>query len=559
MGYIVTLNNQTEIINTEIPNEYYAASEAKVIKTAGATGTFTFKIPAVNGSYDTFTPKKDWIRIYKASVANPTEYKLKFTGRVTKESKDFYNNQTVTCAGAMDVLNDSVLRPYTYESMTVKELFEALIANHNSQVGADSEAALQSEMLIYPADYATTNVYREFQNYESTYSRMADLIDTYGGYLDVEERNVNGVLKKFLSVYPMDYDAENAQTIDFGQNLIDITRTVDRSEIYTVIIPIGAEIEDSSGTTRDKLTIVADARSGGKDYIEADSEYIEKYGRIYHVETWNDVTVAANLYTKGYNKLQEVLAGTILIDATALNLANAGKNIDDFELYKKAAVNSEPHGLTSALLTVKQASFDLLNTNEDRLVLGQEISSYTKSNQAKQNSMTKIINNVINNYASGEAVTLVKDALSDVQQTVITNEAEINNLGDRIETVVNQQTDTDGRVTQLESQTSQTAEQYNIWFGQDGKISSWFEFSDDSFKIRKNGTSVYSEQTSNSYAFKDTSGHTLMTLNERGLSADIVNIDAQAKFTYSDADMWAIRHGALISGGVNLDVVWIGG
>lgn len=74
----------------------------------------------------------------------------------------------------------------------------------------------------------------------------------------------------------------SSQPIEFGENLLDFTRTNKLDDIATAIIPLGAEKDNKASGEKTRLTI--SEVNDGIDYVYS-QEAVDLYGWIYHVET----------------------------------------------------------------------------------------------------------------------------------------------------------------------------------------------------------------------------------------------------------------------------------
>lgn len=90
-------------------------------------GAFDFTISPLHPEYNNIRKMKSEIKV----LHNGVEI---FCGRVTEESKDFYNNKVIHCEGELNYLADSIQRPAEYHNMTVRGFLETLVNIHNAQV-----------------------------------------------------------------------------------------------------------------------------------------------------------------------------------------------------------------------------------------------------------------------------------------------------------------------------------------------------------------------------------------------------------------------------------------
>ena len=108
----------------------------------------------------------------------------------------------------------------------------------------------------------------------------------------------------------------------YGENLATLLHSQSAQKTYTASIPLGAKIENPYGDGDVRITIAS--VNDDKDYL-IDTDAAALYGVIYAPTsdtTWDDVTLPANLKTKGLEYLTSTankLADTITITAADLH------------------------------------------------------------------------------------------------------------------------------------------------------------------------------------------------------------------------------------------------
>lgn len=539
MRYRAYLNNEI-FFDSYSDDAAFRLVSAALSFEAGKSGSFVFAVAPGNAAYGEFANISDYVDVYR-------DDDIIFSGRVYNVSEAFNTVQTVTCEGIMAVLNDTILRPTSFNG-TLEQLLAFLLSNHNSQVAADKQISVGT--VTVEDDY----VYRAYENYASTMSRISDLTDSYGGYVSVY-RGSSGLVLDWLA----EYTDEATQEIDFGENLLDITRTSDVSDVITVLIPLGAEVDNEDGT-KSKLTIAELQEQLGKDYIES-SEGIALYGRIVGTAEWKDVTVPANLLEKAEEYLQQKVNGSVSISVTAVDLAGTGMDVDAFQIGTKIFVRSAPNDVADWFVCTAQA-LNLLDPSQNRMSLGSVkygyISAQVKS-QSKYQQITDIING---DYVRNKDVYDVNARVGSVEQTVISQQTSIeaNEEAIRLKASQEELNNVTGRITEVESAVLQNSEMIALYFGADGKISSWFTFDENTFQIGKSNSPIHSEQDNESYKFVNDSGQVLLEINPFGTVSKTVNVSAQVRYMDGNTPQWVTRKGKYITGvGVNLNDIWIGG
>ena len=382
-----------------LANEGYAVASPKVDVELNKAGSAEFVLPTNNVMYDNITKLKSIIVIYD-------EDDEIFRGRVTHDEKNFYNQKEVYCEGELSFLVDSVVRPYSFQG-EVAELFTKYLSDHNSQVDPEKQFQVGIVTVTDPNDYIT----RESSDYPKSLDEMkAKLIDLLGGYfrLRIENRT------RYLD-YITDYGSVSDQVIEFGVNLLDLTEYISAEDVFTVLIPLGAEQEDSEGNLTGRLTI--ESVNDSKDYIE-DETAVELFGRIWKVQEWDDVTVASNLLTKGTETLQSGIEMAVSLSIKAVDMHLLNVDTSRIKLGDQVRVVSVPHKLDKYFLCSK-ISYDLANPGNTVYTFGLNFSSLTDKMVSQQKSAQNTAS-VIQSAAKSAGVSAQKanETVQQVEQVI---------------------------------------------------------------------------------------------------------------------------------------------
>lgn len=389
--------------------EDYVITKGQITKELNKSGSFVFTIYSSHPYYNRIEKMSSLIDVYKG------DQKI-FRGRVIKEVVGFKKDKTFTCEGELGFLLDSIQRPYEFTG-TPAELLEFFINNHNSQVDDYKKFSIGTVTVTDPNDY----IARSNEDYESTSDNIKDrLLDLLGGYLFVTEDSEG---KRFINWYE-ESPYQSGQSIEFGENLLSFTKTNQTSDIATAIIPLGYEIETEGTDKKERLTIAS--VNDGVDYVYS-ADAVARYGWIYKVETWDDVTIASNLKTKGEAFLAEKIKQSITIELSAIDLSLMDKSIDSFDLGDKIQIISEPHNLNDYYLLEKQ-TIDLLKPANDKITLGYSYASFTDTSVSKDNkneTIIKTVERIESNYVTNAVVASEVQTLRtliDQTSTAITSE-----------------------------------------------------------------------------------------------------------------------------------------
>lgn len=315
-------------------------------------GSFSFSLTPKHPFYDLIHRRKSIIEVYRGE-------ELLFSGMAMKTQDTLFKERKITCEGELSYLNDSIQRPARYQGITRREYLETIIAIHNEQV-EEAKRFTVGEVTVGAAE----QIYC-FTNMESTMKCIKeDLVDDFGGIIRI--RHENGV--KYID-YLEESPRTNSQIIQTGVNLLDFSSGIDSGYIATAVIPLGKKLDESAVEGLEtRLTI--EAVNDGKDYLVSESAAAE-YGYIYKTITFDDVTTAAALKTKGNKYLSETQFENMVIEAKAIDLGLTSEDFEKFRLLDNIRVVSAPHGLNKYFRLTKQV-LNLNNPENDSITLGKK-------------------------------------------------------------------------------------------------------------------------------------------------------------------------------------------
>ena len=339
-------------------------------------GSVEFTMLPRHSFYDKLPTMKTRIDVYR-------DEELIFSSRVLRNNADTYKQRKVYCEGMLAYLVDSIFGP-SKGTRTAEEHFRLLVDSHNAQVEDTKKFTVGS---IEIDEKTESHIFGE-DNYRETFSAIqSDLIDSFGGYLRI--RYENGV--RYID-YLKSYNATSSQTIEFGQNLIDLMNEQTGEDLFTVLLPIG----------KDKLTIEAAGDSqkythNGK-YLE-NTEAIAIYGRIVKTEDFGDITDVGTLMEKAEKYMTDNYKGIPpKLSIKAIDLHQFYPTVRPFNLGDSITVKSPIHGVERVLIctvleiNIKDPSktqYTLTDPNQitlrkDRTLTGSSASTSSTARSAKR-------------------------------------------------------------------------------------------------------------------------------------------------------------------------------
>lgn len=320
------LANGTDIYGSDTDTAILSPSLETELNSAGS---FEFTLPPDHPNYDEITVMMTDIEVLE-------DGDLIFFGRVAEVSIDWYKQKRVTCEGALAYLNDTAIRPHTFEGVLISDVFKHIIAQHNSQV------AQNRQLNVGNITITDRYVYTEFE-YDNCLSVLqSTCVDSTGGYLFVRKDENDVMYIDWLKDMPYASD----QPVQFASNLLDLTQDVKAEDICTVILPLGGQV--------DGVTLTIASVNGGSDILESASG-ISLYGRIIKIKQWSDIEDAQALKDKAQQWLEDEQYDKLTIEADTAELHYLDGSVGAFKVGQMVNVISSPHGIDKEFPIIKMS------------------------------------------------------------------------------------------------------------------------------------------------------------------------------------------------------------
>ncbi len=392
-GFRITIRNgwngEEKVLNSDIfPN--YRLFSAVLSKSTTTYDSFTFDIDPTHAMYTEIEPYTCFVK-----VTRPDKGLTLFEGRVLTYSDSMDSSGTVqkeaVCEGLEGFLHDSVQPWKEFHNTTPKDFLQALITEHNRQV----ESYKQITLGTVTVTNSTDNVYRFTDDTQDTWANIQDkLVSRLGGEMRI--RNEGG--KLFLDYEP-EISSECPQRIELAHNMVSSSRTVDPSEIVTVLKPLGAtqERQNNDGSTdvsSPHLTIAS--VNGGNDYLR-DDQLISQFGIHVKTETWEDVTTPQALLAKGRAFLNAQKAIKYQLQAGYIDLSFLEETIGMIECGSYVSIVNQLEGLYATERIVAM-SLDLLDVANSTLTLSDnpiDLDTYRSQKRSETDAQKALINRLI--------------------------------------------------------------------------------------------------------------------------------------------------------------------
>lgn len=332
----------------DVRTEDYIVSNPKLNFEKNKVSGLTFTILKTHPNYDKIKMKRSIIEVRKNGKAI-------FKGRCSEYTQEFDLSMNVDVEGVLSFFNDSVFDPFDFQGAPAT-LLTNVINNHNTQVQPWQRFKVGRIDQIDANDYVSRSSIDYLKSWEVIETRLLNI----GGILRVRYED-DGNYIDWLNGTQSELNT-SIQAIEYGENLIDLKKTNSAIETYTAVLPLGAKIENAEEETDTRLTIEALPDETSGDIVKAgkwiySKSAVENHGWIAappNETTWDDVTIATNLFDKGKNFLQGdaiFITGTLEINAYDLGLTD--DEVHSFNFLDYIPVNSSLHGVNEYYLLSK--------------------------------------------------------------------------------------------------------------------------------------------------------------------------------------------------------------
>ena len=440
-----------------------------------------------------------------------------FRGRILSDTQGFDLERTIEAEGQLACLNDSIVPPFDFPadyeddpgyagtSNVVAFWLGKLLDAHNAQVTEEQQVKLGQVTVTDPNNY----IARSSTDYATTWATITDKLtgSALGGHFLVRYE-VDGTYLDYLSDYPL----SNVQGIKFAENLLELTDDIDATEVYTAILPVGAEGLTIATLPDGDLTedLVKD---GDTIYSRAG---VARFGRIVSVQTWDDVTEAANLRTKAMALLaQSGVLPLRTISVTAVDLHCTDSDIAALRVGRYTKVISPPHGL-DVQYAITALDPDILDPGNTRITLGASIQTLTGHDQQTAEKLEGEIDRQqgqINQQQSSleqlaqstsEQITAILQSSQEIILSALADYATTTDLETLRETISSQLS---VMADEIELRFTQTSERIEDVGGdlqaQYDELTKYFKFSEDGLVIGEEGNELTLKVDNDRISFLD--------------------------------------------------------
>lgn len=298
-------------------------------------GSASFTLPPKHPLYGSINKLKSKVTIWDQNS-------VLWRGRCLNYEDDAAKNRTFLIEGQLAYLNDAIIRPYSYTG-TVRGFLQKIINEYNEQVDAWKQITLGT-VTVTSAEGST--ITRKSTAYTSAWDEInSQLVNVLGGYL-IPQYNQDGGMTLSYREEPGDL---GTQDIRFGTNLMDLSRFVSAENIYTVLIPTGKSISETTSdttTSRSGANVTIESVNGGKDYIQNNAA-VNLFGKIWKEKNWSYISSPSELKAIGAADLAKNIAESITINIDAIDLHVLNVNTQAIKLGSLHNVIASYYGLNA--------------------------------------------------------------------------------------------------------------------------------------------------------------------------------------------------------------------
>lgn len=382
-----------------------------------AFGSLSLTIPVQNSCYSVFDTSAE-SQIFNAEVfvietkaINPETL---FRGRLLEVKRDIQLNRAVVFEGELSYLQDTVQEPAEYNNITPKEYVAKLLSIHNRKCDAQKKFNVGNITVTddSSADHITGRVHHGSYKTDyggTTWSYLQSLISEVGGYFKVRWSEGERYLD-FLK----DHDVHTGQSIDLGKNLLDYAEEWSLADLYTVVIPTGATINEknANGESKSYTVTIATVNDNGV-YYKAPDEIIRRYGRREKQIQFSGIADPLHLKQIAQLYLTNTQFDNMALNLTALDLYELDPEINPNQLKFQSVVtvNADLFGLNGREMPITKISLPL----KDPAHAVYSMSTNTRGVRSLSDKITDISDETEN--AISDAVEDIDDKLKVAEET----------------------------------------------------------------------------------------------------------------------------------------------
>lgn len=409
--------------------------------------TFTFTFTINNQYYQKIEPIIHFIQIMDI-----TRNQEIFYGRVAKITNKMEPSgsfsQTILAEDGKAFLYDSIQTYMKPTRMTVEAFLKEIIRIHNQQVEP------YKQFQVGAVTVRDNGELLRGLGYQSTADTIKEkLLDRLGGTLILRQVGTINYLD-----YLSDYGKNSETPLQLTKNLKSATRDINISELFTRIVPVGQDIEDTSTTdievgtdfSRPKYTI--DSVNGGKNYLD-DPALIEKFGLSTGIVEFSTVKDPVILKQRGQQWLRDQSLMFVTWEVEAIEIGFLDKRYELITLGNSYKVDN-PFIYTVERLQVIEKKFSILTPQRVNVTIGSKKKKLTDYQNELRAIQSNLMNLKANVTAGSQFISELTNRVHEMRDQVAAHSEALSELSEENGVLKESVDDTILNLSKLEESTS---------------------------------------------------------------------------------------------------------
>lgn len=325
------------------------------------SGTAKMKVPIINPYYDSIMLRNSMITVTK----NDREV---FYGEVRAYTGNMGQERELTAVGALSFLSNSRQPQRNWGKITPLQFLTGVLDIHNQQMFNDDRKKIY---VGYVTVSNTLNAGDKITDNNSTLDAIRDnLISVHGGVLRLRHEN-DTLYLDYVNLN--EYGEYCNQIIQLGDNIMDYTENFNAEGVKTVVIPLGARIDDDTESEFEERVDITSVNDN-KNYIIGSNAAVSNYGYIWTTVTYDSISDPANLKTMGQTYLRETQFERATFKLTAVDLSAVDSSIDTMYFGDRVNIQAELFGL-NATYPIVEMTMKPQNPEGERIVMSANLRS----------------------------------------------------------------------------------------------------------------------------------------------------------------------------------------
>ncbi|MCQ2273099.1 MAG: phage tail protein, partial [Bacteroidales bacterium] len=381
--------------------------EAKLTQKINAIDDLVLTVNKDSWLYNKSDVFKIHVNVYNLSNSN----ELTFRGRLIKTERKMTSSgefvQELTFESIIGYLLDSTIAPLTDNTgaITPRQLVEHIILSHNDSMEDFKRLYLNPQFKDETIEDDEPGGKHTYDlDYKSSWDTLkSEILDRLGLYMRNTFTINDGHYENIVEI-AKDIGVERNQEIKIGINMQSASVSVDPSQIFTRLIPLGATTENPEKSDRTKTRLSIQRVNDGKPYIE-NAELVNKFGIIYKYNAWDDVTDANEVKRLGEDYMaKQIIAinnwqvDTFETDDVTFYVGDKYKFVNDeiaisqyLRIMEKEIDITSPNNVT---LKIESTNSNLTDFQLEQLRMNKQIAELQREKAQDKRKIEKLIEKV---------------------------------------------------------------------------------------------------------------------------------------------------------------------